>query len=132
MRIEVPPPRRAPAVLPRQGSLYHELGECRAAPHSLPHVLPHNLLHNMPPNLLHALPHNLLHALPHNLPHNQPHTLPHNLLHALPHGLPIPMPTSCIPLCPTSSPHALSSQCPLMLQDKAGLWGIRALPSHYR
>ncbi|KAM9027470.1 LOW QUALITY PROTEIN: rhotekin [Ara ararauna] len=25
MRIEVPPPRRAPAVLPRQGSLYHEL-----------------------------------------------------------------------------------------------------------
>ncbi|KAM6132645.1 rhotekin [Pterocles gutturalis] len=25
MRIEVPPPRRAPAVLPRQGSLYHEM-----------------------------------------------------------------------------------------------------------
>ncbi|NXL54819.1 RTKN protein, partial [Podilymbus podiceps] len=29
MRIEVPPPRRPPAVLPRQGSLYHEMGECR-------------------------------------------------------------------------------------------------------
>lgn len=27
MRIEVPPPRRPPAMLPRQGSLYHEMGE---------------------------------------------------------------------------------------------------------
>ena len=27
MRIDVPPPRRPPAPLPRQGSLYHEMGE---------------------------------------------------------------------------------------------------------
>lgn len=27
MRIDAPPPRRPPAPLPRQGSLYHEMGE---------------------------------------------------------------------------------------------------------
>lgn len=154
MRIEVPPPRRPPAMLPRQGSLYHEMGErwgrgglgglclcllpfcspltfCQAAPSSPPWHLPNVAVLSTaslsPPSLSLSPPPP---PCPHScLPLSSPAFLcPCCLSVSSPH-LSVP-PSPVAPALP--GPAVPPSACEgLLLQDNAVSAEIRALLSSY-